>query len=181
MCPVACAPVVWSLLVKGQTFCQYWRSLWCHESPELSTLLLSCFERRNSCSEPEPGTQVLLSVSTALRASSLSCVLLYTSHLLSFSKSYTPTHARSVIFWRTRTFSGCIVILIQWLPTLSNHLRFWENLKERNKTWQMSARWWRCSTTHKWSGTSVCECDHTKSLECVIPLIPHQVAKDHDV
>lgn len=64
-----------------------------YESPELSTSLLSCFERRNSCSEPEPRTQVLLSISTALRASSLSSLSSFICFIYSASPNLKSTSA----------------------------------------------------------------------------------------
>lgn len=92
--------LVWSLRVKGHVFLSAPKEFMVsYERPELSTSLLSCFEWRNSCSEPEPRTQVLLSVSTALRASSLSSVSSFMFHLLRFSKSCTPTHACFLILW----------------------------------------------------------------------------------
>ncbi|TSK87399.1 PDZ and LIM domain protein 7 [Bagarius yarrelli] len=59
--------------------------------PELSTLLLSLFEWRNSCSEPEPRTQVLLSISMAHRASPVSsfiCFINFAYHNLKITHAH---------------------------------------------------------------------------------------------
>lgn len=91
-----------------------------YERPELSTLPLSCFEWRNSCSEPEPRTQVLLSVSTALGASSLSSVSSFIRFICSASQNLALPLTLSVLcFGFGLTFlishSRVVVSLLQLL------------------------------------------------------------------